>query len=222
MAGRLPINEIESELQAAVSSELAALKSDRVVSSALNSLARLPDNLTYHSRSHTIDVLETSVLLGVYDGLSPRDLLLIAIAAAFHDAGFLVRNDQNEILGATMAAEAMVSSGDFTHNEIQMVRQMILDTAIEDGQGLSRQPRTKLSGYLLDADLANFGRDDFFEQTELLAAEQQTDNGSMLKKAEQLLQQHSWFTTAGKQLFSKQQKENARRLKQSSRLVPAK
>jgi len=49
----------------------------------------LDSALYYHSPEHTKNVLRQSIELAQEDELASRDQLLLAIAAAFHDAGFL-------------------------------------------------------------------------------------------------------------------------------------
>ena len=60
--------------------------------------------------------------------IDDRDALLLAIAAAFHDAGFLKQLPKNEPIGANIAVEAMAKSGRFSLEERELVEQMILDT----------------------------------------------------------------------------------------------
>ena len=78
----LPILETEQEA-------VTRVKSDPVISSIGSLLAsELDASLTYHSVEHSDEVLSLAVALAATDGLNARDLLLIGIAAAYHDSGF--------------------------------------------------------------------------------------------------------------------------------------
>ena len=50
--------------------------------------SQLDPELHYHSAVHTKMVINRSIELTHSDGLASRDILLLSIAAAFHDAGF--------------------------------------------------------------------------------------------------------------------------------------
>jgi len=140
-----------------------------IVSGTLALLARdLPKELSYHALPHTEDVISEAIRFAVTDNLAPREIELLAIAAACHDFGFVKSPVLNEPIGAAHAREQMERSGGYSSEEINLVERMILDTALVDtGNGPRQIPSTDLSRYLLDADLSNFGRDDFFDKGEL-------------------------------------------------------
>ncbi len=57
----------------------------------LNKLEKeLDPRLTYHSISHTLDVLESAIRLAELEKLSENDVLLLKTACLFHDSGMLV------------------------------------------------------------------------------------------------------------------------------------
>jgi predicted metal-dependent HD superfamily phosphohydrolase len=141
------------------------LRKHPIVQEALKLLGReLPASVFYHSLGHTEDVLDESLRFGVTDRLSPRELELLAIAAACHDVGYISAPLLNEPLGAAFARERMARHGGYTEGEIALVERMILDTALVTTDKVPHQvASTELSRYLLDADLSNVGREDFFE-----------------------------------------------------------
>ena len=169
--------------------------------------ATLDPTLYYHSGAHTSDVLTQALALARDDSLDERDLLLIAVAAAFHDAGFLEQRPKNEPIGAQMAVQAMAESGRFTETEQQLVEQMILDTQLVM-EGPAQISNSRLSPWLLDADLANLGREDFWQQTELLARELNMDMASMMPMTRALMERHDWQSPAGKRLFEHKKASN--------------
>ena len=170
-------------------------------------VSALDPALYYHSPEHTKDVLRQSIELAQEDELDSRDQLLLAIAAAFHDAGFLEQRPKNEPIGAQMAVQAMSASGRFSQAEQDLVEQMILDTQLVM-EGPAQISNSRLSPWLLDADLANLGRDDFWDQTRLLAKELEIDIASMLPMTRALMQRHDWQSPAGKRLFAAKKEAN--------------
>lgn len=176
--------------------------------------SQLPDTLKYHSFPHTEDVLTEALRLALCDELSDRDCHLLAIAAVMHDTGFIKQAQHNEPIGAANAREAMTRHGGYSEAEIALVEQMIQDTALVVRDGKLRQvPNTELSKYLLDADLGNFGRDDFFEKSMLQFRESSMDWDDFQLRTLELLESHTWHTAAAQQLWQVQKEENLRELR---------
>ena len=196
--------------QEQISLALAHLIALPLVQEALTLLDKaLPDNLSYHTKGHTLEVLRESIRFAVTEGLSERELELLAIAAAFHDTGFIKSPVANELIGAEFARKALQRTGDFSTVEIQLIDQMILDTKlVELSSGPQQIPSTKLSRYLLDADLSNLGRDDFFDKSELLLQELGVEERSFRSRSLQVFAQHRWLTEAAHALGQKKKEEN--------------
>ena len=208
-------NETSLSADAAFEQEFARLMALPLVHGILQELAQgLPANLTYHSAAHTVDVLRETVRFAVYDSVSPRQRELLALAAAFHDAGFLVQPTDNETIGADRASAAMLQDGSFSPEEIQLVRSMILDTKLDvSGEGV-QHPTTPLAGYLLDADLGNLGRSDFWEKSELYRQELGAPAENFFGTTEALLERHSYHTPAARVLRNQQKRENLSKLRE--------
>ncbi len=196
--------------QEQISLALAHLIALPLVQEALTLLDKaLPDNLSYHTKGHTLEVLRESIRFAVTEGLSERELELLAIAAAFHDTGFIKSPVANELISAEFAREALQRAGGFSTREIQLVEQMILDTKlVELPAGPQQIPSTKLSRYLLDADLSNLGRDDFFDKSELLRQELGVEERSFRSRSLQVFTAHLWLTQAAHALGQKKKEEN--------------
>lgn len=168
----------------------------------------LPSTLVYHAYSHSEDVFEEALRFAVIGGLRSRDIELIAVAAAFHDAGFITTPSANEPIAAELAALEMRQVG-YADQECALVRQMILDTAlISSPEGLIQSPSTPLSGYLLDADLSNLGREDFFQKGELQRQETNGDNTAFWKATLSLIRAHTWITPVARAMRDTKQRRN--------------
>lgn len=173
----------------------------------------LPAEVTYHSVSHTEEVFYEALLLGLMDGVEKRDLELLAIAAVYHDSGFLVQMKANERIGADCAADAMTKVGRYSAEDIALVEQMIMDTRMLEVDGARKQvPTTSLSKYLLDADMGNLGRADFFEKCKLERQESGLDPDVGKVQLRNLMEAHEWHSDPALLLRQRQKERNLKTL----------
>ena len=173
----------------------------------------IPPKYSYHSRQHTDDVLHEVVLFAMCDGLLGRPVELLAWAAAFHDAGHLVSSENHEAIGAQMLREAMERNGNFSDGEIKLAVSMVIDTENFYADGVGRQiPSTELAAYLLDADMSNFGREDFLEKAELLIQELGVPRSEFYPRTLRRVRGHVWYTRAGMKLRLDATEENIKKL----------
>ena len=175
----------------------------------------LDASLHYHRPAHTEDVIQQTLALAKLDALDAHSLLLLAIAAAFHDAGFLVTRSGHESISADMATAAMAEDKRFSQKDIDIVANMIMDTQVYQ-IGAVHRPNTPLSPWLLDADLANFGRDDFFEQFHLIALENNIEPDRLVSTTIDLMDRHTWQSPAGSACFESKKWKNREALTQAS------
>jgi len=190
---------------------LAQLRTLPIISQALNILReQLPENLYYHNAAHTDDVLSEAVTLAVADGLGNRQIELLAIAAAYHDLGFVETPHDNEAIGASRAEEAMRRADSYSDTEITTVAQMIQSTKVSsDARGAKHSPLNELARYLIDADVSNFGRDDFFEKAELVRAESgQKNRAAFYANLLIFMENHEWLTPAAQRSRGQKKQEN--------------
>lgn len=177
---------------------------------------------------HTWGVLRDALILGIGENRTPRELLLIAIAASFYKLGEPEKDCNNFApqISAAYARDAMeccdrigLSLARFTPSECHMVQDMILDTAPAFGKiaPQSHQVTTPLSQYLLDADTTRYGREEFqaevlheynairiteARQVSTFAEVGRTQGGGNFLRDKLLeLSQHRWFTKTAQALF---------------------
>lgn len=186
------------------------LRQHPIVREALELLShQLPPTVWYHTLAHTEDVLDEAIRFATIDRLPDRQLELLAIAAAWHDVGFIQTPVSNEAIGAAFAREQMRKSGGYSAEEIGLVERMILDTTVVATEDGPRQiPSTELSRYLLDADLSNLGRDDFFTKGELQRKELGQDVEAFRAATIALLSAHRWHTEAARALRQEKRDQN--------------
>lgn len=185
------------------------------------------DVLDYHGKPHTDDVIEESLLLAsYYDGqLSDHDRELLGIAAAYHDTGFTESYDANEPIGAEIAEKEMRESG-YNEEDVKRVKDAIVSTRIKFVDGRFTQlveGNDLIAKILADADLGNFGREDFEEKgtkifNELVSMKRQKDTPESRLNSKKfgltLLSTHEWQSEAAKTLRSEQERKNLGRLRE--------
>jgi len=178
----------------------ASPDTSRAIAYAIDRLHReLPAVLTYHNAAHTeLDVLPAARRLGQLTGLSPDELGLLEVGAAFHDLGHVVQSPGHEAIGVDIATEILPRYG-FTPPDIQRVASLILATR------MPQSPNSQLEQLLADADLDSLGREDFLETSKALWQER-TALGFTHRWPEWLelqllfLRSHRYFTEAARQL----------------------
>ncbi|HEX2396263.1 MAG TPA: adenylate/guanylate cyclase domain-containing protein, partial [Bacteroidales bacterium] len=65
----------------------------------------LPNSLYYHNIKHTVDVVTQVELIGLGEGVTDEEMLLLKTAALFHDAGHAVSYDNHEYFSCLIARE---------------------------------------------------------------------------------------------------------------------
>jgi HD superfamily phosphodiesterase len=108
-------------------------------------------NLYYHGLHHTLDVYEVSVEIAKREGISEENTILLNTAALYHDAGFLFRYLNNEVLAVKLVKEILPLFG-YKTAQIKIICDIILTTRIE------KRPKTLLEKVMCDSDYDYLGR----------------------------------------------------------------
>lgn len=208
-------NPDETRLLPAVAERLKKYRDWPVIKEARELLAqKLPAKLCYHSAAHTDDVMHEAILFGLYDKLSEREIEILAVAAAYHDLGFIESSVEHEARGALLVDSALRQHGGFSSDEAGLIRQMILDTKLVVSEdGVAQCANTDLSKYLLDADLSNLGRLDFFDKLELVRKELGVEKRTFAAGTLSLITRHTWHTAAGAALRLEREVQNIKELR---------
>lgn len=123
----------------------------------------------YHNVRHTLDVIDQSQIIGKTELLSTHELLLIRIAALFHDTGFLNQRPKHEEYSVEIFLEAAKDS-EISEQDKAIISQCIMATR------MPQQPISILDKVICDADLDYLGRDDFFPIGDALFREMNRNN----------------------------------------------
>ena len=186
----------------------------------------LSPHLYYHNISHTMkDVLPVSVRLAEMEAVSVDDLLILKVAVLFHDVGFIEQYFNNESNGVEIARKILLEF-DFSHDQISRVGNLIMATrvTVKDNKFKQMAGDDVLEKIICDADLDNFGRDDFFEKSDLIRAEMACFGKTMSDKdwvdyQILLLETHEFLTMSAKKMRTDGQLKNLARLKYQHDLI---
>ncbi|HLO58720.1 MAG TPA: adenylate/guanylate cyclase domain-containing protein [Bacteroidales bacterium] len=124
----------------------------------------LPPSLFYHNIKHTVDVVTQVELIGIGEGVTDEELLLLKTAALFHDAGHTISYDNHEYFSCLVARE-MLTEYYYTTAQIDLICELIMATK------LPPRPANKLEKIMCDADLDYLGRSDMIPVSNLLFME---------------------------------------------------
>lgn len=167
----------------------------------------LPQAYTYHDFSHTRQVFEAADTLATLAGLSRENRLVLLLAAAFHDVGYIQGPHLHEERSAQMAADFLEGRG-MPENAIAHVQELILATSLTDFN-----PRG-LSDFLRDADLSYLGLPGFCNQADRYRTELRQTGQTLDVEREWLefnlafFKRHSYLTAEGRSAFDPLKKQH--------------
>ncbi len=159
---------------------------------------KLPEHLYYHNYAHTIDVVNQAELIGIGEGISDEDLLLLKTAALFHDTGHVIQSQNHEYHSTEIAKEWLPKYG-YLPEQIDIICEIIMATQ------LPPEPKNLLEEIICDSDLDYLGRSDFIPGSNLLFKELKAmgvlDNINDWNKLQiKFLTGHQFFTKTSQRL----------------------
>jgi len=166
---------------------------------ALDKLEKdLPRNLYYHNVKHTVDVVTQVELIGLGEGVTDEELLLLKTAALFHDIGHTASYNNHEYF-STLVAREILPSFYYTQSQVDTICDLILATR------LPPCPKNKLEEIICDADLDYLGRSDMIPVSNSLYLEMK--ERSMIKSLcdwnnlqMKFISGHQYFTVTARNL----------------------
>lgn len=159
---------------------------------------KLPKHLHYHNYAHTIDVVNQAELIGIGEGISDEDLLIIKTAALFHDTGHVIQSQNHEHYSTEIAKEWLPKYG-YLPEQIETICEIIMATQ------LPPTPQNLLEQIICDSDLDYLGRADFIPGSNLLFEELKAvgvldDINEWNKLQVKFLSGHQFFTNTSQRL----------------------
>lgn len=204
--------KLVAEYSAFTSPVWAKLVQAAVSTAGCRLVAGWDPNFLYHDLKHTASVIDAADLLATDARLPEAERALLLIAAAFHDSGYYEDANNHENLGATYAAEFLITNN-APVKAVGRVAHLIQATAIH------ARPVTPLQGILRDADLHYLGAKGFTEKAERLRREWElTKNLSYSERAWMaqnigFLEQHRFHTRFAEARYGIQKQANLEELK---------
>ncbi len=166
-------------------------KADRYVFDAIKSAQA--NKLTYHNYKHTHDVVKACQEIGEGVKLNDSEQEVIALAAWFHDLGYIEGYESHEEVSVKQAKAFLVGEN-YPAEKIEQVVGCIHATK------MPQTPTNALEEVLCDADLSSLGQSSYRENSRLLRTELELNenktfsNEAWLKEELQLLTTHHFHT----------------------------
>lgn len=157
-------------------------------------LSPLDEGHFYHNYEHALEVMERSIYLAKHEWIDNEDIEILALAALFHDTGFIVQYDENEIIWAKIAHNYLKTIW-YESDKIHKVEKLIMATDPD-----YKTPENLLEKIIKDADLDNLWTDDFIRKWDLLLQELKVikninlDNHAWHLSALKLIENHTLYT----------------------------
>jgi len=160
---------------------------------------KLSPNYIYHNFNHTLRVVNNAAHISKKEDISKEDREMVALAAWFHDVGYIEGPDKHEHRSAVIAENFLKENG-YDTGKAATVAALIRSTE------LGVDPKNHLEKIIKDADCSHFADSNYIQLSELLREEwkltQQkifTDLDWAMGNRKVLLHYHRFFTDYAKE-----------------------
>ncbi|MDD2907196.1 MAG: HD domain-containing protein [Candidatus Gracilibacteria bacterium] len=170
------------------------------------------ENHYYHSYGHAIDVMTRAIYLAEKEGLNESDTEILALSALFHDTGFVIQYDHNEVFGARIAKNYLKSIL-YPDDKIKLIESIIFAT-----DPAYTTPKNYYEEIIKDADMDNLGRDDFLQKNNDIKREIEIVKNIKIKDPDwkhasiELLKEFKYKTNSQKYERDKKKIENLKKM----------
>ena len=174
----------------------------------------LPRDLYYHNPGHTDDVIASAERIAVSEQCNPEEILLLKLAALFHDTGYVRDMREHEKHGCNIARE-MLTERQLEPEKIEIICGIIMATRIP------QSPNTKLERIICDADLDYLGRNDYDPiaqnlYREFLAFNKIKDESDWISLQQNFLKAHRYFTQTSIRLRQPGVNQNLKKINEAA------
>jgi predicted metal-dependent HD superfamily phosphohydrolase len=169
-------------------------------------------NLVYHSIQHTRKVVDHVNEIAAHYELQEKDIIVLNLAAWFHDAGHLYEDPANHEDKSVKLMRDWIETKDIYAALAEEVSDTILATCID------RKPSNLREQIIKDADTYHFGTKEFKDFDKLMRKEMKLRNLDTIlmdweKNTLVLLEQHQFYTDYCKNLLEERKRKNMGKLK---------
>lgn len=170
----------------------------------------------YHNLRHTILVVSNAIEIATSYELGADDMLIIRIAACFHDVGHLFGEMEDHEENGAQIMQSYFANGELPEWMVSQIADCILATKIPSN------PQNLLQQILCDADTYHLGTPYFRETNDAVRMEMEMRTGKKFpdwnKNAIAFLQRHRYFTAYCKNLLDAGKQSNIEWLQNLDRM----
>ncbi len=174
----------------------------------------------FHDLTHTKQVVEAVVEIGLGSGVSERELALLQLAAWFHDCGYAQGAEGHEERGCQQAVHFLSKHG-VPDQDLDIVTRCIMATR------LPFKPKDLLEEILCDADLSHLGKKIYWDRCGRLRQEILLARNTVMSEPEwvafelDFMNNHRYFTGMAEELYNERKLKHIKQLrKHQLRLNP--
>ena len=159
-------------------------------------IRQLPEGRVFHNLHHTINVVQGVIKIGRKEGLKPKQIEELVLAAWFHDTGHVETYTGHEAVSMRLARE-WLEKQDYPADRIAQVLRCIEVTT------MPQQPQTPMENVMCDADLYHLSFQSYDHYQEMLREEWRRELGIDMTDEDwdrantTFLTQHRYFTAYG-------------------------
>ncbi len=173
-----------------------------------------PIHLVFHNLAHTVNVVKKVNEIAGHYNLSEEDMMVVFIAAWFHDTGYLLDKPENHEFKSVDLMKEFMQENKVSDDIINKIEKCILSTRAP------RNPHDLNAEILCDADTYQFGSKKEFKKSNKLTFEEacyftefKLTKHAFDEKTVKLLTDHEYYTTYCKEILDGVKKDNIKKVK---------
>lgn len=166
----------------------------------------------FHNWNHTLNVYNaTTEIASNTEGMTEQEIMLLQIAAIFHDVTACVESKEHEKKSAEFAQKILEERG-VSEADIKLVKRLIMATK------LSYVPTDKYESIIKDADLSHLKKgsyisDPFVNLYKEISAKRKMTPKEWVEECIKFFETNTFYTDYGKANFATGKEKNKKRLK---------
>lgn len=183
----------------------------------INLYEQMPNaNLLYHNLGHTREVVERTNEIAAHYQVSETDMLILFVAAWFHDTGYLFTGAKGHEEESIRVMKNFMHLQDNDPELIDAIAGCIIATKAP------RDPRNLLQEIICDADTYHLGTKEFKETNKkvlqecILVTGRDIDKKEWNEKTLEMLDAHRYYTAYCQNLLDEKKKSNMKKLKKKT------
>lgn len=168
----------------------------------------------FHNFHHTQQVAVRAIEIGAHEGLKEDELLIITMAAWFHDTGYLFTDPSGHEAESVKIMTDYLSEKDLPLHVLAEISDCIMATKAPTN------PQNLLQSILCDADTYHFGTGEFTESNEKVYLELRLrnngpDKSTFMQGSAAMLRAHKFYTAYCREMLDAGKKKNLEWLSKS-------